>query len=362
MKAFEILSERFRVPRMSNRSVPKKSSGVSSPKSQAQKDLDDLKAKTAELEKRNLELAKRNEELTKAYRSSIGKSASSSFASKALSGTVGGLAFLAGPISTLFTIGGLWFSWEVFNRRIEGLTPGSPEYNRELGAFLVTATTQFLAGGIISKAASYIGAIGLLAVTGGKIGLSTALAKISEPAIKAALIGYLNTKEGQQWLEGFVKLVVQGGYNDLGGYFYTVFKLIGMKDIFPDRSGNAPSDKKDTTAPTSSPSGKETGSTGSAQPTTGDTKKDDTKSDTGIKRSSGSNWYMDLNTGEISNKETEYSTLVAVGPNKEPLSNSALQSDPGLTRFRIAQVSKGNPDPLQPLYAPGKPLPYLPKY
>lgn len=360
MKAFEILSERFKIPKTSNRSVPKpkSSSGKSNTNTtnanQARKELDDLKARTSELEKKNLELARRNEELSKAYKSSIGRSASSGFAGKVL----GGAAFLAGPISTLFTLGGLWFSWEVFNRRIEGLDPNSPEYQKELGAFLITATTQFLAGGIISKAASYIGGIGLLAVTGGKMSLSIALSKISEPAIKAALIGYLNSREGQTWLEGFVKIIVQGGYKDLGGYFYSLFKLIGITDIFPNRSnvGVSNTDKKDSAE-------KSTTTPSSPDSTSASTdKKDGSSVDTSIKRSSGSNWYMDLNTGEISATETEYSTLVALGPNKKPLSNSALQSDTALTRFRIKQVSQGKPDPLQPLYEPGQALPYLPKF
>ena len=278
----------------------------------------------------------------KSYSSTIGKSASPGFRSKAATATLGTMTFLAGPLNTLIGIGGLWLAWETFSQSVEGLDPNSPEYKKAFGAFLTVVVTQLLLGNILSKAITYIGAIPILAASGGRLALTAALTKISQPAVKAALIYFINTAEGKQWLEGMLSSVLGGNYESIGTWSKSILDLAGLGSLLPDgkKAVNGQVQGGQVQGGQSEQPGKQT-STGNPIP-----------------QSSGY-WYMDLKTGEITNKPGDDSAMVAKGPGKTPLSSAALSTDPGLRIFRQKEVAAGRPDPLAQLYKPGEQVPYL---
>jgi len=294
--------------------------------------------KTAGDNARDKALGKTREIITdpKSYSRTIGRSASPGFTAKAATGTLGTMTFLAGPLNKLIGIGGLWLAWETFSLSVEGLDPDSPEYKKAFGTFLTVVVTQLLLGNILSKAITYIGAIPILAASGGRLALTAALAKISQPAVKAALIYFINTAEGKKWLEGMLSSVLGGNYESIGTWSKAILDLAGLGSLLP--GGKKTNDQKQ---------GGQSQSPGTQ-----------TSTEYPIPQSSGF-WYMNLKTGEITDKPGDDSAMVAKGPNKTPLSSAALSTDPGLTIFRQKELSAGRPDPLAQLYKPGEQVPYL---
>jgi hypothetical protein len=353
MKAFEIVSERFirfrpspnRTPKSKPKFEPKNKDAAKTTPPKSEPKPSDVEVAQA---KKIADLERQVAASQQKYRESLGREASSKFKSFIM-GTLRGVSWLASPLNFIIGVAGLWFSYEVFRKEVEGLDPNSPEYQRAFGAFLTVAVSQFLLGNILTKTIAYLGAIPLLAVSGGRVGLTAIISKLSQPAIKGSLIFWINTPEGKNWLEGLLKDLLGGNFTDIGKWSKAILDLAGI-DILPkpEKSGDSKTDKPPSPGSSSTRPSDSTATPSSSskvEPVAANTK--------------NKTWYMDLETGEISDVETKKSAVVAQGPDQKPLSNAALGSDPDLAMFRRRQIDSGKPDPLAKLYKPGQELPYL---
>lgn len=346
---------------MSNRSVPKKTTSNSQKSSttntntnQIRKDLDDLKAKTADLEKKNLEL-------TKAYKSVINKPSSTKFFNeKSKYWDSPGWVGFGSLANKLVGIWGIWAAWEVYENNVKNLPDNDPRHATELGIFVTTMVTQFFLANLVSKTASYLFAIPLGIATGGRLGFNSLGQAFMQPAIKAAFITFINSADGRIYLEKFLKALIAGSTTLLGELGNELFGNIPILKDTPlgkvldqynkqdkNKTTNQPSlDNKNKTTSTSSSSNQET-------PIVSNDKEETPQTIGGV-------WYLDTKTGELVDKPSDTAIMIAKGPDKELISNAGLSSNPNLSLYRRSEINKGRPDPLEKFLKPGQSLPYLP--
>jgi len=356
MKAFEILSERFRFPKISNRSVPKKtksnsqkSSTTNTNTNQIKKDLDDLKAKTSELEKSNAKykqdadaLRKQNDKLTLSnnrYKELLNRpisprqsdSIDNHFFTK-------GLTWLGGKSFSLVVTGlGLGLPVLQYIEDTKGLSPDDPKRKEALGALVATLGSQLVLG----VAASWVFKSFLpFAVAASRYPRANyALSQLGVPAVKAAVFSYINSPQGRELVKDFIENTIGLKYDRLGSIFAPIASIIEDTAEYGKNVVQHGTPIKPYQA--------------DEKPAQGD------QSASSPAKTSKDDWYIDTTTGKVSNISGPNSILVAHGPEKTLISSASLASNPELILYRQQELKKGNPDPLLQFVSNEKDLPYL---